>query len=331
MASLIDKGLTKRFRTRGAASSAGILAVDNLSFAVEPGEVLGFLGPNGAGKSTTMKMITGFLPPTSGTAIVCGKDVLQDPLGVKESIGYLPEGAPAYSDMTPESFLRFCSSTRNLRGSEAAAAIAKAVERTNLQSVLHQPIETLSKGFKRRVGLAQAIVHEPNVLIMDEPTDGLDPNQKHEVRALIKQMAASKELKGGGRAVVLSTHILEEVEAVCTRVVLIARGRIVADCTPAEFMAKSRYHNAVSLTLTPPNGVMVFDELKRVAGVADVEDGGTTRHADGTTVVRCTVIPKNSKHIATEISGLIRLKGWKVDAIRTEAGRMDDVFRDLTL
>lgn len=335
------KGLTKRFGSRSAA--AGILAVDNLSFNVEPGEVLGFLGPNGAGKSTTMKMVTGFLPPTSGTAIVCGKDVLTDPLAVKERIGYLPEGAPAYSDMTASSFLRFCASTRGLHSAAAATAINKAVERTNLQGVLHQPIETLSKGFKRRVGLAQAILHEPSVLIMDEPTDGLDPNQKHEVRALIKQMAAAhtapsaaaSAASGGsnarGRAVVLSTHILEEVEAVCTRVVLISKGRIVADCTPAAFMAKSRYHNAVTLCISPPSGIMVFDELRRISSVADVEDGGTTHAADGSTIVRCTVIPKHAKNIAAEVSALIRTKGWKVDLMRTESGRMDDVFRDLTL
>ncbi len=325
-------GLTKRFE----GSSGGILAVDNLSFRVDSGEVLGFLGPNGAGKSTTMKMITGFLPPTSGTATVCGMDVTQKPLQVKERIGYLPEGAPAYSDMSAEGFLRFAAATRGLKGEAARSAIAKAVDATNLQGVMRQPIETLSKGFKRRVGLAQAILHEPEVLIMDEPTDGLDPNQKHEVRALIKQMAASGQSnsKGNaqakGRAVVLSTHILEEVEAVCTRVVLIAKGKVVADCSPADFMAKSRYHQAVTLTLVPPDGVMVFDELGRIPGVSSVEDGGSTREG-GQTRVTCTVVPKRGKDIRDEVAQLVRAKGWKVQVMRTEAGRMDDVFRELTL
>lgn len=324
MQTLIElKGLTKRFD----GASGGILAVDNLSFKVDSGEVLGFLGPNGAGKSTTMKMVTGFLPPTSGTALVCGMDVAQQPLAVKERIGYLPEGAPAYADMTAEGFLKFAAATRGLRGEAARSAIAKAVDATNLQNVMRQPIETLSKGFKRRVGLAQAIMHEPDVLIMDEPTDGLDPNQKHEVRGLIKHMAAAG---GKGRAVVLSTHILEEVEAVCSRVVLIAKGKVVADCTPSEFMAKSRYHNAVTLTLVPPEGVMIFDELKRVQGVADVEDGGSVKEGSGTKVT-CTVVAKKGKDVRDEVAQLVKSKGWKVHTMRTEAGRMDDVFRELTL
>jgi len=319
------KQLTKRF---GPSNEAGILAVDNISFKVESGEVLGFLGPNGAGKSTTMKMVTGFLAPTSGTAVVRGHDVTREPLAVKQKIGYLPEGAPAYSDMTPEAFLEFCAQVRGLKGEAKKQAIRKAVGRTHIDGVMRQPIETLSKGFKRRVGLAQAILHEPDLLIMDEPTDGLDPNQKHEVRNLIRDMAR-EQAGGGGRAVILSTHILEEVEAVCTRVVLIARGRVVADCTPAEFMGRSRYHNAVTLAIVPPIGVMVFDELKRIPGVAGVEDNGTAKTSDGTQV-RCTVLAKNGKAIAPEVSHLIKAKGWQVDMMRVEAGRLDDVFRDLT-
>lgn len=327
MQSLIElKQLTKRF---GSESSGGILAVDNISFKVESGEVLGFLGPNGAGKSTTMKMITGFLAPTSGTAVVCGKDVTQFPIEVKDRIGYLPEGAPAYSDMTPEAFLDFCAQVRGLSGEAKKTAIRRAVERTNLQGVLRQPIETLSKGFKRRVGLAQAIMHDPDVLIMDEPTDGLDPNQKHEVRALIKEMAKSHADGKTGRAVVLSTHILEEVEAVCTRVVLISKGRVVADCSPAEFMAKSKYHNAVTLAIVPPAGIMVFDELRRLPGVAGVEDNGTTKTSDGVQV-SCTILARHGKAIAPEISHMVKTKNWKVDMMRVEAGRLDDVFRELT-
>jgi ABC-2 type transport system ATP-binding protein len=200
-------------------------AVDGLSLRVEPGEVLGFLGPNGAGKSTTMKMVTGFLTPDGGSVKVAGQDVVSDPLAAKRRIGYLPEGAPLYGDMTPRSFLEFIAQIRGLRGADKARRVAEAIARTSLQSVLEKPIETLSKGFKRRVGLAQAILHDPQILILDEPTDGLDPNQKHEVRELIRGMSRDK-------VIVLSTHILEEVEAVCTRAVIIAAGRLVFDGTP---------------------------------------------------------------------------------------------------
>src|SRR5579883_2879953 len=187
-----------------------ITAVDDVSFTVARGEVLGFLGPNGAGKSTTMKMITGFLAPTSGTAVVCGHDVLQEPVEVKKKVGYLPEGAPSYPDMTPTAFLWFVARIRGFRGGEARERIKTAIERTSLQSVLAQPIDTLSRGFKRRVGLAQALLHDPPVLILDEPTDGLDPNQKHEMRKLINVLAPEK-------AIIISTHLLEEVDAVCSR------------------------------------------------------------------------------------------------------------------
>ena len=211
--------LTKRF--------GPFTAVDDVSFNVAKGEVLGFLGPNGAGKSTTMKMIAGFLAPNHGTAVISGWDVTKHPIEAKKRIGYLPEGAPAYPDMTPAAFLNFVARIRGYRGREASRRIAAAVERTTLGEVMYQPIETLSKGFKRRVGIAQAILHDPEVLVMDEPTDGLDPNQKHEVRALIREMAPQK-------AIVISTHILEEVDAVCTRAMIVARGRIVADGTPQE-------------------------------------------------------------------------------------------------
>ena len=203
-------------------------ALQGLSFSLRAGRILGFLGPNGAGKSTTMKMITGFLRPTSGTASICGFDVLDHPIDAKKRLGYLPEGAPLYPDMTPVGFLRFIAEARGLSGAAKHRAVEEAIARTELSSVLRQPIETLSKGFKRRVGLAQALLHDPEVLILDEPTDGLDPNQKHEVRALIRAMAPEK-------AIVISTHILEEVDAVCTRAVIIARGKLVAEellCLP---------------------------------------------------------------------------------------------------
>src|SRR6202171_3674716 len=213
-------------------------AVDDISFTVPRGEVLGFLGPNGAGKSTTMKMITGFIAPTAGTAIVCGHDIATHPIAAKKCIGYLPEGAPAYPDMTPADFLDFIARIRGFTGSEAKRRIGSIVEMVGIGGVLHQPIETLSKGFKRRVGVAQALLHDPNVLILDEPTDGLDPNQKYEMRGIIRRLSPQK-------AIVISTHLLEEVEAVCSRAIVIAHGRILADGTPAELAAQSRYDNAV--------------------------------------------------------------------------------------
>lgn len=222
------RGLVKRFGSN--------TAVDNLGFDLAIGEVLGFLGPNGAGKSTTMKMICGFLTPTAGTAVVCGHDVLVDPIAVKTSIGYLPEGAPAYPDMTPLGFLDFIAGVRGYSGDDKRARVAEAMAKTHIEDVIHQPIETLSKGFKRRVGLAQALLHDPPVLILDEPTDGLDPNQKFEVRRLIKAMAAEK-------AIIISTHILEEVDAVCTRAMIIARGRILADATPEDLRSRSSTGN----------------------------------------------------------------------------------------
>lgn len=308
------QSLSKRF----GSESGGILAVDNVSLRVGRGEVLGFLGPNGAGKSTTMKMVTGFLTPTSGTAEVCGHDVTKQPLKVKEKIGYLPEGAPAYPDMTPESFLNFCAEVRKLSGEARRQRIAEVVDRTQLGGVLRQPIETLSKGFKRRVGLAQAILHDPEVLIMDEPTDGLDPNQKHEVRALIREMA-------GRKAIVLSTHILEEVEAVCTRAVIIARGRVVADGTPAELQARSRYHNAVVLSLKGVAAPQAVSDLKQVSGVHNVEEGASS---NGT--IRLTVLAKHGKSIVADVGQLVRHKGWQTDEMRVETGRLDEVFREIT-
>jgi ABC-2 type transport system ATP-binding protein len=218
------RGLDKRF--------GPIHAVRNISFSVNHGEVLGFLGPNGAGKSTTMKMITGFLEPTDGTVLVNGHDVLTDPISVKASIGYLPEGAPAYAEMTVIRFLEFVAEIRGLNGVEKQQRLDKVINQIHLDTVLDQTVDTLSKGFKRRVGVAQALLHDPDVLIMDEPTDGLDPNQKHEVRSLIKEMAENK-------AIVISTHILEEVDAVCSRAIIIAAGQILFDGTPAELRAQS--------------------------------------------------------------------------------------------
>ena len=213
------EGLTKRF--------GGFTAVDNVTFSVSRGEVLGFLGPNGAGKSTTMRMLAAFMTPTSGTARICGHDVQAQSLAARRQLGFLPEGAPTYPEMTVIAFLRFVARVRGYSGGELADRVDHAIRLTTLAGVRLQPVETLSKGFKRRVGLAQALLHDPPVLVLDEPTDGLDPNQKHEVRTLINQMAPQK-------AIVISTHLLEEVDSVCTRAIVIAGGRVVADATPAD-------------------------------------------------------------------------------------------------
>ncbi len=229
--------MSEAIKVKSLKKSFGpIHAVRGVSFDVNHGEVLGFLGPNGAGKSTTMKMITGFLEPTAGTVIVNGHDVLKNPLAVKKSIGYLPEGAPAYGEMTVKSFLNFIADIRQLTGSNRQKRIDEVVERINIRNVYDQSIETLSKGYKRRVGIAQAILHDPDTLILDEPTDGLDPNQKHEVRNLIKEMAQDK-------AIIISTHILEEVDAVCSRAIIIATGELLFDGTPTELIAKSDRKN----------------------------------------------------------------------------------------
>ena len=206
------------------------IAVDNISFSLKRGEVLGFLGPNGAGKTTTMRMITGFLSPTEGNINVCGNDVAKYPLQIKEKIGYVPEGAPLYGEMTVLNFLNFIAQVRKIPKEKVASSIDNAVKKLGLELVLYQQLETLSKGYKRRVGLSQAIIHDPDVLILDEPTDGLDPNQKHEVRKLIKEMASTK-------AIIISTHILEEVDAVCTRAMIIAKGKMVVDKSPQELLS----------------------------------------------------------------------------------------------
>tara|TARA_A100001037_G_scaffold303771_1_gene338669 strand:+ start:3020 stop:3985 length:966 start_codon:yes stop_codon:yes gene_type:complete len=304
------KNLTKRF--------GHLLAVDDISLEVAQGEVLGFLGPNGSGKSTTMKMVTGFLTPTSGTAEVCGVDVLDDPIQAQRHIGYLPEGAPAYGDMTPEAYLGFIADVRRLSGELRRSAISRAVELTHLDRVLYQPIDTLSKGYKRRVGLAQALLHDPDVLILDEPTDGLDPNQKFEVRTLIQEMS-------GEKAIVISTHILEEVEAVCSRAVIISEGRVVADGTPENLENRSRYYNAVSLMLASDDVETIRGALNGLAGVVDVEQ----RDAKGGDV-ELVALADGGSDILGDVSRLVRESGWAVDQIRLERGHLDEVFRTIT-
>ena len=289
--------LTKRF--------GPITAVDNVSFSVERGEVLGFLGPNGAGKSTTMKMATGYLSPTAGDVKVCGYDVQSHPIEVKRRIGYLPEGAPLYGEMTPFSLLNFVSDIRKLSREERKHGMEHAIESLHLQRVLHQPIETLSKGYKRRVGLAQAIIHEPDVLVLDEPTDGLDPNQKHEVRELLERMASTK-------AIIISTHILEEVDAVCSRAIIISQGRIVADKKPSELEMESVYHNAV--------GIRLLNDT-RIKIVKDQSDE----------LIHLVVFPKKGADILTKVNSALDENKLKVAEMYLEKGRLEDVFRDLTL
>jgi len=285
-------------------------AVDGVSFAVERGEVLGFLGPNGAGKSTTMRMITGFIPPTSGSVTVGGHDVAEAPLDAKRLIGYLPEAAPSYPDMTVHGFLSFAAELRGLDGEARKKAIGRAVERCFLASVLHQSIDTLSKGYKHRTCLAQALIHDPEVLILDEPTDGLDPNQKHEVRNLIRELGKSK-------AVVFSTHILEEVDAACTRAIIIDRGRIVANGTPAELRAMSVYAGAVTVHAQGASA-----EKLGALGKVEAVDGAWR------------VYPKDkgaAGDLARAVVELAGREGWKLDALRTEEGQLDEVFRRITL
>jgi len=293
-----------------------LVAVDDVSFQVAPGEVLGFLGPNGAGKTTTMRMLAGFITPTSGKASICGHDIATEPMAAKTSLGYLPEGAPTYGEMTVRRFLEFIADLRHLDGDLRARRLDYVIERLQLSRVLDQTVETLSKGFRRRVGLAQAIVHNPPVLILDEPTDGLDPNQKHEVRTLINEMSRDK-------IIVISTHILEEVNAVCSRAIIIARGRIVADDTPQALEAKSRYYNAVTLQLERPDQL----EAARAAvaalpSVAEVEV--SVRDS------RLTALPRAGATILPTVSELATRQGLKLKELHLESGRLDEVFRTIT-
>ncbi len=300
------KNLSKKFNQ--------FTAVDNLSFTANKGEVLGFLGPNGAGKSTTMKMITGFLQPTTGTVKVCGIDLETSPLKLKNKIGYLPEGAPSYGDMEVYDFLSFIAKMRGISKDSIKTKVDEIIDRIALENVYYQKIETLSKGYKRRVGLAQALIHDPEVLVLDEPTDGLDPNQKHEVRKLITSMAKDK-------TIIISTHILEEVHAVCDRAIIIADGKIVADNTPAELENMSRYHNAV--TFDANIDFALLDEIKQMSCVRDVEYDAKRK--------KTTVFPAQSVYIFDEISDFLKKHKISVTRLAMEAGRLDEVFRNITL
>jgi ABC-2 type transport system ATP-binding protein len=297
------------------------VAVDGITFNVEKGEVLGFLGPNGAGKSTTMRMVTGYFQPTAGTISVGGIDMLEKPEIAKRSLGYLPENAPLYSDMSVVGFLGFCAEMRGLYGAARSKAVDKALETCFLEPVRNQSVDTLSKGYRHRTCLAQSIIHDPEVLILDEPTDGLDPNQKHEVRNLIKRM-------GQNKAIVFSTHILEEVEAVCSRAIIIDRGKIVADGTPTVLKNRAPGADSVRVTVRGAEGSGVRAELEKLAGVDKVE----AATQDDLNFVGRVFPSRKSKpeDLIRDIGSLLASKAWRVEELHREEGRLDEVFRSIT-
>lgn len=302
------KNLSKRYGDK--------LAVNDLTFSVAPGEVLGFLGANGAGKSTTMRMIAGFISPSAGQASVCGHDIEKAPVAAKSCMGYLPEGAPSYGEMTVGEFLDFICDVRGLNGERRRQRRAVVIDRLGLAPVIDQVIETLSKGFRRRVGLAQALIHDPQVLILDEPTDGLDPNQKHEVRRLINELSKDK-------LVIVSTHILEEVHEVCTRAIIIANGRIVADETPTALESRSRYHHAVSMRFEKADDLAAARrEIALLPQVAAIESDARE--------LRLTAIPKPGANVLAAVGAIIVKYNWDVPELHLESGRLDEVFRKLT-
>jgi ABC-2 type transport system ATP-binding protein len=299
------------------------VAVNGVSFGVERGEVLGFLGPNGAGKSTTMRMVTGFIPPTSGRVTVGGFDMDENPIPAKRLIGYLPENAPAYTDMTVNGFLHFTAELRGLRGEEKKKAVSRAVEMCFLESVLYQSVDTLSKGYRHRTCFAQSIIHDPEVLVLDEPTDGLDPNQKYEVRTLIREMGAKK-------AIIFSTHILEEVDAACTRAIIIDRGQIVANGTPRELRQRSDLAGAVTLSVQGTPAVTVNQKIQSLPTVRK----SALLPGDNPQIVVARAFPQpNAKDSELEASlfELAVREHWKLTELKTEEGRLDEVFRRITL
>ncbi|MEM7148091.1 MAG: ATP-binding cassette domain-containing protein [Verrucomicrobiota bacterium] len=306
------KNLTKIFGSK--------VAVDDISFRVEKGEVLGFLGPNGAGKSTTMRMVTGYLPPTEGTVTIEGNDIVDAELAAKRKIGYLPENAPLYNDMSVEDFLGFCAEVRGMAGAEKSKAVDGALDTCFLQPVRQQSIDTLSKGYRHRTCFAQSIIHDPDVLILDEPTDGLDPNQKHEVRSLIRRMGEKK-------VIVFSTHILEEVEAACTRAIVIDRGKVVADGTPAELKAKSTAAGQVRVKVTGLAGTGIRKELEKLSEVKSVaaidsSDNGFTGLVAATKA--------GHGEVSKAVYRMCVDRNLVLEELSPEEGRLDDVFREMT-
>jgi len=296
-----------------------IQAVDHVSFVVEKGEVLGFMGPNGAGKSTTMRMITGFIPPTSGTAVIGGHDIIADSISARKKIGYLPENAPVFPDMSVFGYLNFCAEIRGFSKRARKRKVEETIEKCFLSKVRFQTVDTLSKGYKQRVCFAQSILHDPEYLIFDEPTDGLDPNQKHEVRLMIGEMSSKK-------AILLSTHILDELEAVCTRAIIIANGCIVADDTPENLKAKSSVHGTVSLKVSGTDEQALLSSLGQLENVksADIVDRKENR-------IKIRVCPRNFQTpIVDRIINILREKGYEIESLFVEQGRLDEVFRNFT-
>ena len=310
MALVEARDIVKRF--------GSLTAVDGISFAVDRAEVVGFLGPNGAGKSTAMKIISGFLEPTSGQAFIEGYDSHTQPIEARRRLGYLPEGAPAYADMSVGDFLGFIAGMHGLSKRQANDRLAELVERIDLKDVWNQRIESLSKGFKRRVGIAQALVHDPDVLILDEPTDGLDPNQKHEMRELIRAIAPQK-------AIVISTHILEEVEAVCTRAIIIAKGRMLADATPAELLARPHETEALAMTIATADPRKAIEILSTQPGVSKVY---VAERVDGAT--RLLVHAPQKRPTAAELAGILGRSNIVVSEMFLKRASLEDVFREIT-
>lgn len=307
------ENLVKQFGTKRA--------VNGISFTVERGEILGFLGPNGAGKSTTMRMITGFIPPTSGRVTVGGHDIADNPVAAKRLIGYLPESAPCYSDMTVHGFLSFAAELRGISGAHREEAVRRVVGLCFLEGVLHQSVDTLSKGFRHRTCLAQSLIHDPEILVLDEPTDGLDPNQKHEVRQLLKRLGEKK-------AIIFSTHILEEVDACCTRAIIIDRGQIQANGTPAELRARHEQAGSVTLRI---HGAAA-ETVKSKLGALPLASKASVQSADG--VLHARVFPRNQTvngELARSVAELTTKEGWRFEELHTEEGRLDEVFRGITL
>jgi ABC-2 type transport system ATP-binding protein len=307
--------LRKEFRTK--------VAVDGVSFTVEKGEVLGFLGPNGAGKSTTMRMVTGYFLPTSGSISVNGVDMIQQPEIAKRSMGYLPENAPLYSDMTVLSVLGFCAEMRGLQGEKKTKALDRVLDMCFLHNVRHQSVDTLSKGYRHRTCFAQSIIHDPEILILDEPTDGLDPNQKHEVRSMIKRM-------GKDKVILFSTHILEEVEAACTRAVIINRGKVIADGTPQDLKRRGAGAGSLVLGLGGTGAIAgVEAELRKIGGIKEIQVSVSSAHKGfyGVIIPEATSSPIQ---MASSIAELASSKKWALQELHRDEGKLDEFFRSIT-
>ena len=306
------RNLTKRFGPK--------VAVNNLSFSVSKGEVLGFLGPNGAGKSTTMRMVTGYYPPTEGSITVSGISMLDNPVAAKEKIGYLPENAPLYTDLSVSGFLAYTAALRGLSGARKKDAVEKAIHTCFLEKVAHQSLDTLSKGYRHRTCLAQSLLHDPEILILDEPTDGLDPNQKHEVRQLIKRLGTDK-------VIIFSTHILEEVEAACTRAIIIDQGRVVADGTPDELKARAKRAGSVRVKISGQAGSSIRNEIGALSSVGTIEtDTETAAGFNG------LIYPKGrgKSDLAGQLYELCKSRNWLLGELHVDDGRLDEMFREIT-